>query len=86
MPQILEEAPEMAHQVQAVMLHLNTLLSTLEPAIKEVGPELPQASLRALEALNEAVIVLKAMQKTFMLRGSVEDVKEEENKRKPAEE
>ena len=58
--------------------HLNTLTSELAPAVKAVGPKLPNASLRALEALDEAVVILKAMQKSFLLSGKVQDVREEE--------
>jgi hypothetical protein len=36
--------------------------------------------LRAVEALNEAVVTLKAIQKSFFLRGNVEEVREEEAK------
>ena len=61
----------------------------LTPAIGVVAPELPRVSKRAIEGLDELVITLKALQKSFLLRGNVEDVKEEEMKRKmrqPAEE
>jgi hypothetical protein len=35
---------------------------------------------RALEALDEATVLMKAMQKNFFLRSSVQEVVEEENK------
>ena len=58
------------------------MTKALAPAFDSVGEELPRASLRALEALDEAVVLLKAMQKTFLLSGKVEDVREEEEKQK----
>jgi phospholipid/cholesterol/gamma-HCH transport system substrate-binding protein len=56
----------------------------LGPAVKEVEGELPGASVRLVQALNETVVVLKAMQKSFFMRSSVKEVKEEEHERVPA--
>lgn len=67
--------------------NLNALtieLQKLTPAINAVAPELPRASKRAIEALDEMVIVLKAMEKSFLLRGNVKEVMEEEKTRFPA--
>ena len=50
----------------------------LTPAINAVAPELPRASQRAVEALDEMVVTLKAMQKSFLLKGNVREVREEE--------
>ncbi|MCB0420804.1 MAG: MCE family protein [Bdellovibrionales bacterium] len=89
MPEAVKSAPEVANQMNRLVENLNVLTEELNPALKEVGPKLPYASLRALEALDEAVVVLKALQKSFLLSGKVEDVREEEakqNKRRPASE
>lgn len=78
---------EFSQDTRSVMHNMNQLteaMNTLIPTLNAIAPELPQASKRAIEALNEAVIVLKAMQKSFLLKGSVADVKEEESKRQPA--
>ena len=64
---------------------LTVELQKLTPAINAVAPELPRASQRAIEALDEMVVTLKAMQKSFLLRGNVQEVKEEE-RRMPASE
>ena len=61
---------------------LTTEMQKLVPTINAIAPELPRTSLRAVEGLNELVITLKAMQKSFLLRGSVSDVKEEEAKQR----
>ena len=53
------------------------------PAINAVAPQLPTASKRAIEALDEVVVTLKAMQRSWMMRGNVKEVRELE-KRKPA--
>jgi phospholipid/cholesterol/gamma-HCH transport system substrate-binding protein len=49
---------------------------------------LPRATKRAVEALDEMVVTLKALQKSFLLSGKVKDVKEEEQERerKPTQE
>ncbi|MCH2534413.1 MAG: MlaD family protein [Bdellovibrionales bacterium] len=87
MPEFKKQVPNMGTQFAALVNNLATLtdeFKKLTPTISAVAPDLPQASLRALEMLDEMVITLKAMQKTFMLSGSVEEVREEEQQRKPA--
>lgn len=83
-PILAKEGPTMAEKLPQLVDNLAQLteeFKKLTPAITAVAPELPRASQRAIEALDEAVITLKAMQKSFFLRGSVSDVKEEEEKR-----
>jgi phospholipid/cholesterol/gamma-HCH transport system substrate-binding protein len=86
LPQIRTQSPTIGKEVGQLVSTLQRLTSVLEPAVKEVGPDLPRASRRALEALDEAVVTLKAIQKSFILSGKVEDVKveERERERKPA--
>lgn len=83
LPAFNEEAPDVGVQLAQVVKNLNILtleFQKLTPAIAAVAPELPKTSLRAVEALNEAVVTLKAMQKSFFLRGNVQEVREEEAK------
>lgn len=70
-------------ELQQMSKELNQIIPIMTPALKEVAPELPFASRRALEALDEAVVLIKAMQKNFFVRGAAEDVRNEEAKRKP---
>lgn len=51
---------------------------------KSVGKEIPQTAKRAVEALNEATILIKAMQRSFFVRGSVTEVRDEESRRMPS--
>lgn len=90
-PQMNEESPEVGAQLAQVVTNLNELtreFRKLTPAIATLAPELPKTSLRAVEALNEAVVLLKAMQKSWLLSGKVEQVLKEERERdrKPASE
>ena len=68
-----------------MVTNLNVLtaeMQKLAPAIAAIAPDLPKTSLKAVEALNETVVLLKALQKSFLLRGNVEEVCEQE--RQPA--
>lgn len=86
--QLSQIMPEVSGRIPQLVESVTNLTEALEkfvPAINTVAPELPQATLRALQALDETVITLKAIQKSFLLRGSVRDVKAEELKEKTQE-
>jgi phospholipid/cholesterol/gamma-HCH transport system substrate-binding protein len=84
LPQMRKASPEIARQMAEFIERLNALSGSVEPAMKEIGPELPRVSRRAIEALDEMVVTLKALQKSFILSGKVDDVRSEEAHRKPA--
>ncbi|MCB9026405.1 MAG: MCE family protein [Bdellovibrionaceae bacterium] len=90
LPQINEDSPNLGRQISSLVSNLSDLtqeFKKLTPAINVIAPELPRVSKRAVEGLDELVITLKAIQKSFLLRGNVDDVKEEEKKmREPAKE
>lgn len=86
LPQFNKEVPDVGAQMGMIVKNLNILaaeVQKLTPAISVIAPELPRTSRRAVEALDEMVVLLKAMQKSFLLRGKVEEVREEEG-RKPS--
>ena len=87
---MIEEMPNMGKEMGSAMKtahQMVLLMNEMLPMIKDLAPKLPHATQKTIEALDEAVIVLKAMQKSFLLRGAVSDVKdEEEAKRKAASE
>lgn len=83
-PAFNKEVPDFGHQLGQIVNNLNVLTTEfqkLTPAIAAIAPELPRTTLRAVEALDETVVLLKAMQRSFLLRGNVEDVKKEERRR-----
>lgn len=82
LPSLGEHSTEVMKNLSVLTLHLNDLV----PTIQAIAPELPSASKKALRALEEALVVLKAMQKSFVLSGSVAEVREEEEKRRIEEE
>lgn len=85
-PEMRKVSPQLGRDLAKLVSELNVLTANLSPTLKEVGPELPKASKRALEALDETVVTLKAIQRSFILSGKVKDVREEEKERAPAKE
>ncbi len=84
MPQlteVVESNPHLAKDMAGMVQDLSKLTAEMTkvlPVFTELAPELPRVSRRAIEAMDEAVVILKAMQKSFLLKGSVQDVREEE--------
>lgn len=87
-PLVIEKAPGLGKDMATIVQNLAQLTENfklLTPTIVEMAPTLPKTSRRAVEALDEAVVLLKALQKSIFIRGSVQDVREEEtHRRKPA--
>lgn len=87
LPVFSQDAPDMAHQMAQIVKNLDILtteFTKLTPAINEIAPDLPRTTKRAVEALDETVVLLKAMQRSWFLRGNVKDVKAEEQNREPS--
>lgn len=74
----------MMKNVVILTQELNKTMPAMAEAMKEMGPEMPQTARRAVEALNEATILIKAMQKSLLLRSNVQEVRDEEKSRLPA--
>ncbi len=85
LPHITKKAPHLAENLHSTVENL----AAISAGLKELQPE---GSKKTIELLNESVVVLQAMQKSFFLRGGVKDVKaeqiakekEEATKRAPA--
>lgn len=83
LPELNKQNPELAKNLAELTSSLSQMTKdfrVVTSMIKDYGPEIPTVAKRALEALDEATVLMKAMQKNFFLRGSVEEVVEEENK------
>jgi len=83
-PAFEKEVPNFGQQLGQLVNNVNGLLvefQKLTPAIAEIGPELPRTSRRAVEALDETVVTLKALQKSWLLRSNVQEVRQEESRR-----
>lgn len=84
LPALQKEVPDLGQQMGQIVKNMNVLTTEfqkLTPAIAVIAPELPRTSRRAVEALDETVVLLKAMQKSFLLRGKVDEVRQEEGRR-----
>lgn len=85
LPALLKESPKTLKNVATSLENLVALsnqLKKLVPALTEVAPDMPRTARRLIEAVDEAVITMKAIQKTFFVRGKVAEVKKEEAKEK----
>jgi phospholipid/cholesterol/gamma-HCH transport system substrate-binding protein len=85
LPAFSKEVPNFGQQLGQLVNNTNGLMlefQKLTPAITEIAPELPRTTRRAVEALDETVVTLKALQKSWLLRGKVDEVRQEE--RRPA--
>jgi phospholipid/cholesterol/gamma-HCH transport system substrate-binding protein len=89
LPELNRENPHLAKDLGDMTKNLSALIQdfkVLGPAITAIGPELPQTAKKTVEALNETLIMMKAMQKSILIRGNIREVREEEaaKERKPA--
>ncbi len=83
-PEMNAQAPQMAKDLSQIVSNLSVLTQEFKvfiPALQAIAPSLPAASKRAVEALDEAVVLIKAMQRTFFVKGSASEVREEEAQR-----
>jgi phospholipid/cholesterol/gamma-HCH transport system substrate-binding protein len=83
-PELNKQAPDLAKDITSLVKNLSVLTDEFKvvlPALAEVAPDLPRASRRALEALDEAVVLIKAMEKSFFVKGNAEEVRKEEAER-----
>lgn len=84
-PILAEEGPKVAGDLAKIAANMAVLTDELQgtlpivkAALEDAGPEFPRAARRAMEALDETVVTLKALQKSFLLRSNAREVREEE--------
>jgi phospholipid/cholesterol/gamma-HCH transport system substrate-binding protein len=85
LPEFSEKAPQLAADMTTLVKNLSVLTEEFKvviPAIAQIAPDLPRVSKRAVEALDEAVVLMKALQKSYFVRGSAEEVRQEEAKKR----
>lgn len=83
LPAFSGTAPQLAKDMTSLVSNMSELTREFKvviPALAAVAPDLPRASRRAIEALDEAVVLLKSMERSFFLRGHAEDIRQEEAK------
>lgn len=80
-PKLADDLSKIASNVAVLTDEIQGTLPALKQALKDIGPEVPRATRRAMEALDETVVTLKALQKSFLLRGNAREVRDEEAER-----
>lgn len=81
LPELNRRNPELAKNLAQLTKSLSQMtddFKSVTAMLKDYGPEVPTVARRALEALDEATVLMKAMQKNFFLRSSVDEVNKEE--------
>lgn len=84
LPLMVKDAPQLAADLAKISHNMAILTDEVNktlPMMQAMAPEVPRVSKRAMEALDETVVTLKALQRSFVLRGSVKDVRDEESGR-----
>lgn len=80
LPKIFANTDKISNEAVYAIQGTNKLIVDLQeaaPLIKNVAKDMPEMSEKSLRAVNEAIVVLKAMQKSFFLKGNAEEVKKE---------
>jgi len=81
LPEFTQTAPGMAKDLKTLVGNLAELsdqFKVLTPVFVELGPQLPRVSKRAVEALDEAVVLMKSIERSWVVRSNVKEVREEE--------
>lgn len=82
LPALNKENPKLGAELGKMTHSLSVMTYEMDKAMRDMGPEAPHAAKRAMEALNEATVLMKALQKSMFLRSSVEEVRAQEQKEK----
>ena len=81
LPEFQQRAPHLAKDMSELIGNLNEITTHFKvylPAMDAMGPDLPRVSRRAVEALDEAVVLMKAMQRSYFFRSHANEVRSEE--------
>lgn len=82
LPELNRGNPEMGSDLAKLTKSLGKVTAELDRSFSQVDADMPSTAARMVEALNEATILIKAMQKSLFVRGSVREVREEEAERR----
>ncbi len=80
LPKTTARAPKIAEDAEAAVKELNSLLkefSAMKPEMKKAISDLPSLTNKGEKAISEAIIVLRAAQKSWLLKSNVKEVKKE---------
>ncbi len=80
LPKVFAKTDKISNEAMQAIQGTNKLIADLQettPLIKTAAKEMPEVSDKSVKAINEAIVVLRAMQKSFFLKGNAEEVKKE---------
>jgi hypothetical protein len=80
LPKFFAKTDKISSETVHAIEGTNKLIADLQettPLIKNLAKEMPEMSDKSLKAVNEAIVVLRAMQKSFFLKSGAEEVKKE---------
>jgi len=81
LPMLKAKAPGLESDMTKILDNLAQItqdLRTLTPTLVEMAPTLPKTGRRTIELIDEFVVVLKALQRSFLLQSNVKEVRKEE--------
>lgn len=85
LPKMVDDMPELSENILQLTKNMNQLthdMKEIVPVVKEIAPSMPETTEKLMRTLDETILTFKAVQKTWMLQSNVEEVLEEEKKRK----
>ncbi len=81
LPMVKEKSPDLGKDLTTIVKNMAQLtedLKVVTPALVEMVPTLPKTGRRTVEFIDEFVVLLKALQKSMLLKSNAEEVREEE--------
>jgi phospholipid/cholesterol/gamma-HCH transport system substrate-binding protein len=84
---LAENAPQLSKDVSKIVSNMSALtteFSKMAPQLTASAESIPLGTKKMIELMTESVTVVRAMQRSFLLRGSIADIREEDAKRIPA--
>ena len=80
LPKVFAHTDKISNEAVLAIQGTNKLIVDLQetaPLLKNAAKDMPVVSEKSLKAINEAIVVLRAMQKSFFLKSGSEEVKKE---------
>jgi phospholipid/cholesterol/gamma-HCH transport system substrate-binding protein len=80
LPKLFEKTHKISYEAEQAIIGTNKLIADLQeatPLLKTAAKDLPDASAKSVNAISEAIIVLRSMQKSWFLKSGAEEVKKE---------
>lgn len=80
LPKLFAKTDKISNEAVQAIQGTNKLIVDLQdtaPLLKNMAKDMPEMSEKSLKAVNEAIVVLRAMQKSFFLKSGAEEARKE---------